>query len=211
MHWSRSFLLGLCLSLSAFSSLSAQSFSEWFRQKKTQRKYLVEQIAALQMYLGYAKKGYEIAGQGWSAVRRITEGEFKLHELFIFGLSAVSPSVRNDSRIAEIITLQVSVLKSFSGLVDRDGFTGDQLAYVLEVKAGVLEECLNDLSELFLAVTAGKAEMSDDERLARIGAVHEAMLEKSAFCQDFVSGARMLLNQQRLESHMLEKLRRYHE
>lgn len=30
--------------------LPAQSFSEWFKQKKTQKKYLLEQIAALQMY-----------------------------------------------------------------------------------------------------------------------------------------------------------------
>ena len=39
----------------------AQTFNEWFRQKATQKKYLIQQIAALQVYLDYVQKGYAIA------------------------------------------------------------------------------------------------------------------------------------------------------
>ena len=105
--------------------LHAQTFSEWFSQKKTQKKYLLEQIAALQMYIGYAKKGYEIAGSGLSTIRNITNGEFKLHDLFITGLKKVSPVVRNDIRVAEIILLEIEIIKSFSALVQDDVFSGD--------------------------------------------------------------------------------------
>ncbi|MCH5688762.1 conjugal transfer protein TraI [Niabella sp. W65] len=49
-------LLFLLLVVSAGSNLQAQTFAEWFQQKKTQKKYLLQQIAALQVYIGYAKK-----------------------------------------------------------------------------------------------------------------------------------------------------------
>ena len=39
----------------------AQTFAEWFRQSATQKKYLLQQIAALQVYIGYVQKGYSIA------------------------------------------------------------------------------------------------------------------------------------------------------
>jgi hypothetical protein len=35
---------------------TAQTWSEWFSQKKTQKKYLLEQVAALKIYAGYLKK-----------------------------------------------------------------------------------------------------------------------------------------------------------
>ena len=37
--------------------LSAQTTAEWFNQKATQKKYLIQQIAALQVYIGYLQKG----------------------------------------------------------------------------------------------------------------------------------------------------------
>ena len=39
----------------------SQKWDEWFKQKKTQKKYLIQQIAALKVYLGYLKEGYDIA------------------------------------------------------------------------------------------------------------------------------------------------------
>ena len=41
------FLLGMLA-----TTTQAQTFAEWFKQKKTQKKYLVQQIAALQVYIG---------------------------------------------------------------------------------------------------------------------------------------------------------------
>lgn len=43
---------------------NAQTFAEWFKQKETQKKYLIQQIVAFQMYLGYVQKGYSIAQKG---------------------------------------------------------------------------------------------------------------------------------------------------
>lgn len=56
-----------------------QTFHEWFRQKKTQKKYLIQQIAALKVYLGYVQKGYSIAQKGLTTVSNIKKGNFDLH------------------------------------------------------------------------------------------------------------------------------------
>lgn len=198
-----------CLLLLLSASLQAQTFAEWWSQKKTQKKYLIEQIAALQVYLGYAKKGYEIAGTGLSTIRDITSGEFKLHDLFITGLKKVSPAVRSDVRIAEIIGMQLAILKTFNGLVD--GFSGEHREYILDVKAGLIAECLNDLEELYLVITSGKAEMSDDERLQRLNRIYADMHDKSAFTQDFSGKAAMFLQLRQAEQRSVDQLRRYHE
>ncbi len=202
-------LLGLSLLMLVSFASHSQTVAEFLRQKKTQKKYLIQQIAALQVYLGYAKQGYEIAGTGLGMIRDITGGEFKLHELFITGLKKVSPAIANDLRIGEIISMQVEILRSFRGL--SAGFSGDHLDYVLEVKAGIVADCLKDLEELYLVITSGKAEMHDDERLARLDRIYLEMLDKRAFTQDFFNKASMFLRMQKAEQKSIEQLRRYYE
>lgn len=198
-----------CLLLLISASGQAQTFAEWWSQKKTQKKYLIQQIAALQVYLGYAKKGYEIAGTGLSAMRDITSGEFKLHDLFITGLKKVSPIIRNDVRIAEIIAMQLAILKTFNGLAA--GFNGEHLEYIRDVKAGIVTGCLNDLEELYLVITSGKAEMSDDERIERLNRIYADMQDKSAFAQDFYNKAGLFLRLREAEQRSTDQLRRYYE
>ncbi|WP_448635215.1 hypothetical protein [Pedobacter panaciterrae] len=189
----------------------AQTWAEWFSQKKTQKKYLLQQIAAFQVYIGYAKKGYEIVGSGLQTVRDISNGEFKLHNVFITGLKQVSPAIRNDLRIAEIIALQLGMLKSFGVLKSTGGLSADQLLYVAEVANEVISECYHDLEELLLVITSGKLEMKDDERLSRLKGIYERMLDKSAFTQNFCGEAELLIRQRKLELETVEKLRRYYE
>ncbi|MES2458207.1 MAG: hypothetical protein V4594_21800 [Bacteroidota bacterium] len=189
----------------------AQTFAEWFSQKKTQKKYLLNQIAALQVYIGYARKGYEVASSGLGMVRDISRGEFNLHSAFITGLKQVSPAIRNDARIAEIIALQVSILKAFGSVRKDEVFSADQLAYIAEVSAGISSECYHDLEELLLVITSGKLEMSDDERLSRLNGIYERMLDKSAFTQSFCGDAAILIRQKEMEQDAVNKLRRYYE
>ena len=65
--------------LLAGSFCHAQTYDEWFRQKKTAKKYLLDQIAALQTYIGYAEKGYSIVTGGLNTIKDIKHGDFNLH------------------------------------------------------------------------------------------------------------------------------------
>ena len=87
-------------------STYAQTWDEWFQQKKTRLTYLTQQIVALQVYEGYLQKGYTIAKNGLNTMGAIKGGEFSLHQQFFAALSAINPALQHDSQIADIITLQ---------------------------------------------------------------------------------------------------------
>ncbi|MBB6240477.1 hypothetical protein HDC90_005154 [Pedobacter sp. AK013] len=175
------------------SAVHAQTFGEFFNQKKTQKKYLLEQIAALQLYLGYAKKGYQLVDGGLQTVRDITGGEFSLHGAFISSLKTVSPAVRKNVKVAEILAYQISIARWFGEFKGNALLSPDDQLYILEVKAAVLADCSRDLESLLLVVTSGRLEMGEAERTRRIDLLYEAMQDKAAFTADFMGKVERLI------------------
>lgn len=187
-----------------------QTFSEWFSQKKTQKKYLIGQIAALQLYAGYLKKGYDIADRGINTVRDIKNGEFGLHSAFMSSLNAVNPAIRNSSKVTEVIVFQLEINKALNGLKSNEWLSADQQSYVQDVKNKVMEECGNDLEELLLVITSGRAEMTDDERIKRLDKIYTAMQDKAAFTQSFCNHAALLINQKEHSQRSINQLKKYY-
>ncbi|WP_229717565.1 hypothetical protein [Parapedobacter defluvii] len=196
--------LFLVLSILALTTSHAQTFSEWFRQKKTQKQYLAEQIIALQLYGGYLKKGYDIASSGLGLIRGFRDGEFGLHTAFFASLSAVSPAIRDDVKVAETIALQIAIITAFGGMN-----SGNHAEYVRSVKDKVLEDCGKDLSELVDIVLSGKVEMDDEERIRRLEKVHASMRDKAAFTQHFTGDVRLLALMQKRETEQIEDLKNW--
>ena len=104
-------LLLATVGLFAFHSSGAQTTDEWLNQKATQKKYLLQQIAALQVYLGYAKKGYTIVTSGVNTIRNIKNGDFNLHRDFFSRLKNVNPAIRRYAKVADIISYQVKIIR----------------------------------------------------------------------------------------------------
>lgn len=186
----------------------SQTWNELFRQKKTQKKYLLQQIAALEVYTGYLKKGYEIASSGLHTIRDLSDGEFSLHNAFITGLKKASPVVRNSVRVAEIIEMQISIRKAFGNVRSNVQLSLSNQLYVQEVRDNLWEECIKDLEELLLVITSGKLEMDDAQRLKRLDKIYLSMREKSSFTQHFTNEVEQLIRQKQLEKSDTEKLRR---
>lgn len=209
---SRGFCCVLWLMLSVMAiPVQAQTWAEFFKQKKTQKRYLLEQIAALKVYAGYLKKGYRIVDGGLATVRDITNGEFRLHDAFISSLKQVSPAIRKDARIAEIMALQLEILRAFGRIKGTEFLAAGDMAYIRLVQAELTADCFADLEELLLVVTSGRLEMADDERLERLGKLHERMLDKSAFTQDFCGNAAQLIRQRKAaQQEVGDLLRMYH-
>lgn len=177
-----------------------QTWSEIFRQKKTQEQYLLEQIAALHVYSGYLRKGYEIANNGLGHIEDFTDGEFNLHHGFISSLKAVNPLVRNNTKVAEIIAFQLAINRSFSTINDHPILLQNNQLYIRDVKEELMKACAADMEELLLIVTSNKLEMTDDQRIKRLDKVHKEMLDKSAFSQYFANQVSLLI-QQRVKEH----------
>jgi len=185
------------------------NWNEWFRQKKTQRKYLIQQIAALKVYLEYLKKGYKIVDKGLTAIGDIKDGTFTMDKDYLNSLKQVSPVVKNSPKLNEVIAYQNSIRKDLYKLVldsrKDENLTSDEVEYIEEVYKNMLEECEASIDELIVITTSGEAEMKDDERLLRLDKVHDDMQDKYAFTQDFISSTRLLCVERAKEKNQIKR------
>ena len=197
-----------------FSILTnAQTIAEWTEQKKTQIKYLLEQIAANKVYIDYVEKGYGIAKKGLSTIQNIKKGDFNLHRDFFGSLEIVNPKIKTYTRVADIIAYQVRIVKNISttikNLKESGQFNTDELDYSKAVFENLLEECLKNVDELYLVITSDELQMTDDERIKRIDQLYTDMQDKYSFCQSFSEECSVLamqrLNEQ-VEIIMSKKL-----
>ena len=190
----------LCL-----SSATAQTLNEWLNQNSTQKKYLIQQIAALQVYLGYAKKGYSIVTSGVNTIRSIKNGDLNLHRDFFNRLKNVNPSIRKYAKVADIIAYQVKIIKqtkiTIQQIRETKQFTEAELGHCKQVFDNLLDECIKTVEELILVTTSGKLEMKDDERLKRIDGLYADIQDKYSFACSF-SEDMGLLAVQRLGEQM---------
>jgi hypothetical protein len=206
-------VLSLCLLLCAvsFKPVQAQTFAEWWNQKSTQKKYLIQQIAALQVYISFLQSGYNIVHSGLNTIKDITNGEFHLHDLYISSLKQVNPVIRDDKRVDEIVAMQQYISQAFGGIGNSSLLSADQNYYTSSVKDKVLTECKADMDELLLIITSGKVEMTDDERIKRLNKVYLSMQDKTAFAQNFCNQVGLLIHQRSDEIESIKQLRRYYE
>ena len=191
----------------------SQTAAEWTQQKKTQRKYLLQQIVALQTYLGYVKKGYDIAHKGISTVQNIKNGEWNLHKDFFSSLSVVNPEIKKYAKVADITAMQVRMVKQVKSLTheSKQGglLTPEEIDYVVKICDHLLSECQENMDELIRVTTSGELEMKDDERIKRIGLIYTTMQDKSVFLRSFGNSIIMLSKQrwhERLEAEISKKL-----
>lgn len=199
-------LLALC-----FQQASAQTFAEWFSQKKTQIKYLTQQIAALEQYESYIKQGYEISQNGLGNIGGYIKGEYGSHTAYYNSLKTVNSQVKSNNKADSIISYAKQIPGLFDHLNELSGLGKDNKVYIAKVETKVLDECDKDLSELELVLTSGQAQMSDDERIRRLDDIYHRMKDKYGFTQSFCSQVRMLLLQRTRELQDIQTLGKYYE
>jgi DNA repair ATPase RecN len=171
----------------------------------------IEKLAQFREILKDMKKGYEILTKGYAMVKDLTEGNFKLHQVFLDALLEVSPTVRNYKKVAEVVSYQVQLVQEFSAALDRFRGSGDfnagEVAYLEQVYDNLLEQSLRNLDELTVVITAGELRMSDSERLEAIDRIHSDMQDKLMFLRDFNNNTSVLALQRARERKDVNALR----
>jgi hypothetical protein len=161
-----------------------------------QKKYMIQQIAALQVYIGYLQKGYSIARTGLNVIGDLKKGEFNLHNNYFNSLKGVNPKIRNSEKVTGCITLQIQILKVFSNtyqqLKQSKEFSENELSYMDNVFTRLIEDCMVTIDELIEVTTSNKLEMKDDERLRRIDNLYNDLQSKNTFVQSFSREAKVL-------------------
>lgn len=204
-------LILLMVFMIAVSSLNAQTYEEWFRQKKTQKAYLVQQIAALEAYIGYAKDGYAIAQKGFTAISNFKNGELNLHTEYFNSLKRVNPKIKKASKVADIIAYQIKIVKSYKSayrrIKDSNAFSSEEVSYINRVYGRLLEDCSKTIDELITVCLSNKLELEDGERLKRVDVLYLAMQDQYAFTQSFGNEALMLADYRIRENREIQNSR----
>ena len=186
---------------------AGQTFDEWFRQKKTQKKYLIQQIAALKVYLGYLKEGYDIAKKGLTIVGDIKQGKFDLDIEYLASLRSVNPSVSGSAKVVSIAAYQRAIMSEFGELKGKSSqsefFTNEEKAYIDQVYANMLRESESSVDELGRVLSNSDFEMKDDERMKRVDFLYTDMRDKYAFTKSFSNSTMLLLAQRANDTYEL--------
>lgn len=194
-------IIAIALLLSFAESISAQTFEEWINQKATQKKYLLQQIAALQVYIGYVSKGYSIAKKGLNTIHDIKQVDFNLHSSYFTSLVTVNPKIKRYAKIADIISLEINIAKQAAKTI-KDCKNSYQLAtaeldYLQKVFNTLLDDCAKCLDALFNIITNGQLSMKDDERIVAIDNLYDDMADKQIFIRSFSNTSRGLCVQRK--------------
>ena len=176
--------------------LIANLISGGLQAQNKQQKVLLLQIAALQVYIDYAKKGYTVVKKGLHFIGDVKKGEVNLHSDYFSSLQKVNPKIKNYVKVAEIVSMQFQIIKMYKRTLKQlhndDLFHGDELDYIQRSFDRLLDNCNATLNELLQVTTDATLEMKDDQRIERIDGLHRTMLDDYDFCQSFCSEAKKL-------------------
>lgn len=149
----------------------------------------IEKLTQMKSILSDMKTGYQIYQQGYGTISSLSKGNFNLHNSYITGLMAVNPAVRNYGRVAEIISMQASLVSEYkrqSKLFQQSGsFSVTELSYMSDVYDRLVSASLDNLEELANVVTANNLRMSDAERIRAIDRLYATCSDKLQFLRSF--------------------------
>lgn len=197
------------LFLSTTAPLNAQTFNEWFRQKKTQKKYLVQQIAALKVYLKYLKQGYKIVDKGLNLVGEIKDRNFHSHKTYFESLRDVNSVVANSGNISSLIFYEEMVIKHASKMrsefIGNPFLTNEEVNYIQLVCENLIRLSKENTESAENLLINQKLEMKDDERIARLRVLCLEAKERFSFAREFYNGNHLMIMQRDKETGGIEK------
>lgn len=199
--------IALCLLLTGYARAQSEEAQQLLLN--------YEKLQALEKILDNMYKGYKILENGYTTVKNIAEGNYSLHQVFLDGLFAVNPSVRNYRRIPDIIRFQQVLVRERKSGYDRfkasPHLSADELGYIQSVYENLLNSSLRNIEELTMIITASKLRMSDDERLQAIDRIYFSMEGKLSFLRYFNNSTHMVTVNRAKDDHDVTTLKKLYE
>ena len=155
-----------------------------------------EKLQQLEQILDNMYVGYKILDKGYTTIKNISEGNYTLHQLFLDGLMAVNPTIRNYKRIPYIIDYQRLLLAEYKNAYERfkndPHFTPQEIEYLANVYNYLFMASLRNIDDLVMIITATKLRMSDAERMQAIDRIFYDMEGKLVFLRTFNNSTQLL-------------------
>ena len=183
-------------------------------QNSKQIQYLLKQIAELQVYLGYVKKGYDIVESGLHTIHNIKNGEFSLHDAYYTSLRNVNPHIRQSAQVTEIILHQQYIQKATTALKKvlsiNNALPAKQKEYVRECCDRLQGDVEKTRQALLALVTDRTLEMTDDQRIQRLNALYARSRSQKSFIQQFSAETIVLLKSLQGEESEQESIKQFY-
>jgi hypothetical protein len=170
-----------------------------------------KKLQQLEKILDNMYDGYKILDYGYTTIKNIAEGNYKLHQAFLDGLFLVNPAVRNYKRIPYIIDYQRLLVKEYKNYYTRfkndPNFSPQEIEYIGNVYNFLIQASLRNIDDLTMIITATKLRMSDDERMKAIDRVYNEMEGKVVFVRSFNNNTQLLAIQRAHSANDVRTLR----
>lgn len=195
----KQFLLLLTCILATLNLAAQTVLGTIFNQNGTQRKYYLQQIAALAVYAKDIKSGYKIVSGGLATIHDAKNGEFNLHRQYFSSLSSVNTGIKSSGKVQAITNYQQDIEQCLGHMLSvsrrSSVLSGEDKAYLQSVADHMRASCISDLDDLSMLITDDRVQMKDDERIRRIDRIYSDMQDKDVFSRRFASQAIQLSNQ----------------
>jgi hypothetical protein len=177
-------LLAITLILST-SNIKAQSIAQLI----TQLELDIQKLSELKTILNDMYASYEIIDKGYTDIKNIARGNYTLHELYLDGLLAISPSVKNYEHIPDIINKEYTIISESNAASRRFNagghFSAQELVYIVNTYASLMQQSEKEIDELTMVITADQLRMSDAERMQAIDRVYADITGQLRFLRQF--------------------------
>lgn len=176
------FLLGLGLSTGAARSQTIVQLTE-------QLVFDAQKLTSMKSTLKQMYTGYDELKNGYTRIRDLAKRNFNLHQAFLDALWVLSPAVRSDPRITEIINTEYAIVANYKQAITRVSgspvFTVQELTYITGTLANLLQRSLEAVEELGMITTDNELRMSDAQRLEALDRIDTGIKDQLAFLQRF--------------------------
>lgn len=193
-----------------------QTANEWLRQKKTQKQYLIEQIAALQVYLKNLKQGYKVVNKGLNLVGEITGNNYSMDNIYLSSLLQVKAPVADSELNNSIEVLERGIrtrLRVLTQRIDQNAalLTADESTYLKSVVRKVESILSEQIATKQKIETSDELQMTDAGRVEILGSARTHLEELESFLGQTDGELTRLIIQRQLDTHEINQVNQVHQ
>lgn len=193
-----------------------QTANEWLRQKKTQKQYLIEQIAALQVYLKNLKQGYKVVNKGLNLVGEITGNNYSMDNIYLSSLLQVKAPVADSELNNSIEVLERGIrtrLRVLTQRIDQNAalITADESTYLKSVVRKVESILSEQIATKQKIETSDELQMTDAGRVEILGSARTHLEELESFLGQTDGELTRLIIQRQLDTHEINQVNQVHQ
>lgn len=148
-----------------------------------------QKLSSMKSTLQEMYQGYTELKNGYTRIRDVVKDNFNLHEAYLDALWVLSPAVRNDPRLQEIVNTEYRIVQTYDAatgrLAGQGVWTGAELGFITGTFATLLQRSQQIVEELTMITTDDELRMNDSQRLQALGRIDTEIKDELAFMERF--------------------------